>query len=46
MFVICSLNINGLISKQSQVIAFMKYNRIDVLLNMDYMTINEIPARL
>ena len=31
MFVICSLNVNGLISKQSQVIDFMTYNKIDIL---------------
>ena len=36
MFVICSLNINGLSSKQSQVIQFMKYNKIDVLLLQEH----------
>ena len=36
MFVICSLNINGLISKQDQIINFMRYNKIDILLIQEH----------
>ena len=36
MFVICSLNINGLINKQDQVIDFMRYNKIGILLLQEH----------
>ena len=38
MFIICTMNINGLNnrSKQQQVIGFMKYHRIDILLIQEH----------
>ena len=35
-FVICSLNINGLINKQNQVVDFMKYHNVGILLLQEH----------
>ena len=34
--VIASLNVNGLVSKQNQVIEFMRYNKISILLLQEH----------